>query len=306
MARKKAARREYLFRVMMEGIDKRKLWREIAVPENMSLYKLAQAILDAFDFAFDHCFGFYSNTKGEYYHDSDRQYEYFVDLIEEGEDIMDCPDALGTKKTPISDVWKELKDEMTFLFDYGDGWRFLVRLKAINEYQNKKKYPILVAEKGKAPEQYPALEEDDVENDLRMEDDELGDESDSVFSSATFVSTGLGWKDGKLRYHTVVNTRDRRALSSGEKKQLETILEKVAKKHSGEIGEICFGKEHVLSEVALPPSVAVGNFIGSVFIESDKKDVALSESFLVTNTRKPSDEEIEAYLRGETPHGFST
>ena len=299
-------KKEYLFRVMMEGIDKRKLWREIAVPDSASLYELAQAILDAFGFAFDHCFGFYSNAKGKSYYDSDRMYELFVDLKEEGGDVIDSPGAIGTKRTPVSDVWKEPKDEMRFLFDYGDEWHFLVRLKEVNEYQAKKQYPVLVAEKGEAPEQYPALEEDGIEDGLWMEDGELGDESDSIFSPATFVSTGLGWKDGKLRYYAVVNTHDRRALSSGEKKKLETILEKAAKKHSGEIGEICFGKEHVLSEAALPPLVAVSDFIGSVFIESDKEGVELSESFLVTNTRKPSDEDIATYLRGETPQGFST
>ena len=56
-------------------------YREIEIPGGRSLYALAEAIVDAFDFDFDHAFGFYS-ALGENYHDSEVSYELFVDMGE--------------------------------------------------------------------------------------------------------------------------------------------------------------------------------------------------------------------------------
>lgn len=47
---------------------------------------------------------------------------------------------------------------MLFLFDYGDGWEFIVHLKEIKA-PDKVLYPRMVKKKGQAPEQYPPLEE---------------------------------------------------------------------------------------------------------------------------------------------------
>ena len=39
------------------------LYRVLAVPEEFTLYDLAEAIVDSFGFDFDHAFGFYNNIK---------------------------------------------------------------------------------------------------------------------------------------------------------------------------------------------------------------------------------------------------
>ena len=62
------------------------------------------------------------------------------------------------KKTKISQVWKKPKDKMLFLFDYGDGWRWIITLKAFGEKQSGVKYPQVLSVKGEAPEQYPGCE----------------------------------------------------------------------------------------------------------------------------------------------------
>jgi hypothetical protein len=52
------------------------------------------------------------------------------------------------------------KQEFMYLFDYGDEWRFKVRVHAINENADPDaEYPRLVESVGKAPEQYPAWDE---------------------------------------------------------------------------------------------------------------------------------------------------
>jgi len=47
---------------------------------------------------------------------------------------------------------------MIFMFDYGDDWRFLVKLEDIKPVQEKQKYPAILEKKGKAPEQYSPAE----------------------------------------------------------------------------------------------------------------------------------------------------
>lgn len=49
---------------------------------------------------------------------------------------------------------------MTFLFDYGDEWRFRVDVLALGEREPRKRYPRMVASVGKAPPQYPDPDED--------------------------------------------------------------------------------------------------------------------------------------------------
>jgi hypothetical protein len=85
--------------------------RQIEVPENTSLYKLAEAIVDSYNFNFDHCFGFFSEIVEWGYLKSERKYELFTDLIEEGEDLE--PTGAGSvKKTKVKDVWQNIGDKM--------------------------------------------------------------------------------------------------------------------------------------------------------------------------------------------------
>ncbi len=40
----------------------KKIIREIEIPEDTTLYELAEAIINAYDFDFDHAFGFFSKV----------------------------------------------------------------------------------------------------------------------------------------------------------------------------------------------------------------------------------------------------
>jgi hypothetical protein len=127
--------------------------RDIEVLENINLYKLAETIINAYNFDFDHCFGFFSKIAEWGYSDSERKYELFTDLIEEGEDLE--PTGAGNvKKTKVSEVWKGVGDKMLFLFDYGDNWQFVVELTGFGKKDAKKKYPRIVKKIGRAPKQY--------------------------------------------------------------------------------------------------------------------------------------------------------
>jgi len=143
--------RTYIFRIYL--MRNKKIYREIEVFENTNLYKLAETIIDAYNFNFDHCFGFFSKISESRYFDSEKKYELFTDLIEEGENL-ESTGAKSVKKTKVKDVWQKFGDKMMFLFDYGDSWQFIVDLKDFSRKKAGIKYPKILLKVGRPPKQY--------------------------------------------------------------------------------------------------------------------------------------------------------
>ena len=107
----------------------------------------------AFDFDFDHAFGFYSEL-GERYQDSPEKYELFADLGEAE------PGVGSVEKTTISQAFPKVGKTMQFVFDYGDDWRFRLELVKLGAKKPATRYPRLLLAAGDAPAQYPGLDED--------------------------------------------------------------------------------------------------------------------------------------------------
>ena len=151
MRKRTAKKREKILTFKVSLSEKLRITREIALAEGQTLYTLAEAIVDSFDFAFDHCFGFYdSYGKGI---KPTKAYVLFKDIGEECD-----PHAKGVKKTTVAEVFT-LDKKLVFLFDYGDGWKFDVELTATEDPGHNRKYPFLVSKTGKSPEQYAASQE---------------------------------------------------------------------------------------------------------------------------------------------------
>lgn len=157
MRRRKAKQGEKIYLIRATLIDqygrvRGTPYRTLAILERSTLYSLAEAIVNSFDFDFDHAFGFYDNIKR--WIESEEGYELFVDIGEESE-------FNGVKKTRISKVFNEIKKKMLFLFDYGDEWHFIVELKGIESPKEDAKYPLVVETAGEAPPQYEEIDEED-------------------------------------------------------------------------------------------------------------------------------------------------
>ena len=99
------------------------IWRRLAVPPTNTLDDLAIAILGAFRFDDDHLYDFhYRDQRG-------------IDIT-------------------VGESELALKDAMLFTFDYGDDWKFEVRLGQIETKPCRLKAPKVIAKAGKAPKQY--------------------------------------------------------------------------------------------------------------------------------------------------------
>lgn len=147
-----------IFNVWLHGghppTKENRIIRKIQIAETKSLYNFARVITQAFDFYFDHCFGFYSDFDRP--QNSKKAYELFYDL-----DDLEPPDphVKSVKRTKIQQVFKQPGDTMLFLFDYGDGWRFFVELEEIKQAEEWDLKPVILESVGKAPLQYPPCEE---------------------------------------------------------------------------------------------------------------------------------------------------
>jgi hypothetical protein len=159
MRRRVARRRERICLIKATMSDwgasiRGKPYRVLAVPERLSLHDLAESLVEAFGFDFDHCFGFYDNLKS--WVDAKECYEVFKDLEEEEpESMLEPSKSKGVKGTKVSEALNEVGKRMLFLFDYGDEWHFIIQFKGVEPAEKGARYPKVVESVGEAPPQYP-------------------------------------------------------------------------------------------------------------------------------------------------------
>jgi len=146
----------YVFDVWLYGdencTEEKKIIRRIQIPGSKTLFNFAKAIIAAFDFQFDHCFGFYDHLKDK--RNRKKVFELFVDLEEES-----SAGAKGVKKTTVSQALDAIGEKLVMLFDYGDGWQFNVELKEIHKGEKGNAKTVVLERIGQAPLQYPPCEE---------------------------------------------------------------------------------------------------------------------------------------------------
>jgi hypothetical protein len=120
--------------------------RTLSISSAASLDDLASAILEAFDF------------------DSDHLYEFSYKNVFGMEESISCPYAENEKGlfTPdyrVGQMPLYVGMNLTFLFDFGDNWEFLLVVEAIDAEGKPLAKPKVIKSEGKAPEQYPDYDE---------------------------------------------------------------------------------------------------------------------------------------------------
>lgn len=128
-----------------------RLYRDIEVSSSSTLADLAEAIMAAFGFDMDHAYGFYSKLTGKLF-DSPRRFELFADMEGSG--------SRSVKRTRVITAFRNVGAAMTFLYDYGDEWRFRVEVLETGQAQPGADYPRIVSKFGKAPQQYPDIDDE--------------------------------------------------------------------------------------------------------------------------------------------------
>lgn len=126
-----------------------KAWRTLKIDYRNPLDDLCYAILDAFDFDYDHLYDVsFLSTFG-------------YSLTFHGAPEISYAEYPTTADITIGVLPIQINDEMIFTFDYGDNWQFTIILEQIVPIKNAtNEIPDIeiIDIKGKAPEQYPSWE----------------------------------------------------------------------------------------------------------------------------------------------------
>lgn len=115
------------------------VWRRILVPESYTFYDLHVAIQNAMGWTDSHLHCFEKRDFGNK--------RYNRPLL-----VIDCPysveefkrelPTLYVTETPITHILKEEKDNIIYVYDFGDNWEHDVVLEKIYAKESSKKYPI--------------------------------------------------------------------------------------------------------------------------------------------------------------------
>jgi hypothetical protein len=130
----------YVFKVLLG-----KAWRRIALSSEMTLFDLSRLILESVDFDTDHL------DKFEYRNQNGRTVEIYHPYTEE---------PPSTDEIRIGDLPLSEGDSMTYIFDFGDWWEFMVQLEEIRSEDTRSDYGEILESHGNAPPQYPDWDEE--------------------------------------------------------------------------------------------------------------------------------------------------
>lgn len=121
-----------------------KVWRVLALRHDHTLHDLLLTILRAFRFSSDHLYEFrYPNAVGH--------------TVRAGHPYLEA--VPSAEAVTLDQVLTEPKQTMDLTYDFGDNWRFKVRLERIEPVGTHKKFPQVLEQRGTAPQQYPVDEE---------------------------------------------------------------------------------------------------------------------------------------------------
>ena len=132
-------------------------YRHIQISKNATLYKLHEAILDAFEFVDDHAHAFFMDNKT--WSHADAYYSIKID----GHERL-------TKGRKLEKLNLAKGSQFKYVFDFGEEWRF--QCKILRELEEDTKTPVVIREVGEAPFQYGEPDWDGEEWDEDAEEDE--------------------------------------------------------------------------------------------------------------------------------------
>ena len=124
----------YQLKVQLEGATKPPIWRQLQVPQDISLYLLHSCIQGAMGWDNGHLHQFIIN--GQY---------YGIPFSEDDDDMAD------ERLVKLESVLQREKAHIIYEYDFGDGWMHRVTLEKILPTDVHQKYPLLIEGKGACP-----------------------------------------------------------------------------------------------------------------------------------------------------------
>lgn len=117
--------------------------------------------------------------------------------------------------------------------------------------------------------------------------------------SQIFISTGLGGKEGKLRYFAVIFTETGYAFTETQQRILKGELELRLNRQGGVIENLNFANDYATVQFLLPIQVVAKEPITLAINECNTLGRFVRDGFIVTNVKILTDSEIDSILEGD-------
>jgi len=117
-------------------------------------------------------------------------------------------------------------------------------------------------------------------------------ESSLLDENQVIISTGLGGKGKKLRYFTVLASKEGAPFSDLQKKLIEKELNFSMKKQDGEVEQIEFYENYATFLAIVPLNVSIKELIKLAIDECNQIGNFINLKFILTNVKKLSIDEI--------------
>ena len=121
-------------------------YRHIQISQKASLFRLHEAILEAFEFEDDHAHAYFMDNK------TWSPYDAYFSLKMDGHERL-------TKGRKLEKLNLKKGSQFKYVFDFGEEWRF--QCKVLRELEEDTKTPLVIREVGESPEQYPEYEDEE-------------------------------------------------------------------------------------------------------------------------------------------------
>jgi hypothetical protein len=150
----------YTLKVALEGAPE--IWRNIAIRGGQSLDDLHCIIFDAFDREEEHLYSFYVpfqplKKRPRQLHKVCAEYTHPDGVDEMGFGESGPLDAVSTS---IESLKLTPKQQLYYLFDFGDSWWHIITVEDTEGKADDREYPRIIERKGKSPAQYEYPDEE--------------------------------------------------------------------------------------------------------------------------------------------------
>ncbi len=125
-------------------------------------------------------------------------------------------------------------------------------------------------------------------------------ESHFLEENQVFISTGLGGRENKLRYFVVVIARNREVLSGIHKRIIRNEFSFVLKRYDGEIEDFTSSGFLAAMTMLIPIQHPVNEIFNECIVECNQYGDFLRENCIITNVRKLTFNEVEAFIEKRT------
>jgi hypothetical protein len=131
---------------------------------------------------------------------------------------------------------------------------------------------------------------------LAMQESRMLLESKLLDENHVFISTGLGGKDGKLRYFIVLLNKKQVMFTATQQKVVRNEFEIMIKQQEGEVEKLSFSERYINLLVLIPIDVTIKEIFKKTIQECNQYGDFLMENFIVTNVKELSRNEIKEFI----------